>query len=295
MNDTVAKIERCFESAGLFGCLHAVALHDTGTEIEVFPDEKVVLASVYKLPLAVAYARMVDAGELDPAERTTLDPASRTPGATGTSAMSDPVTLSWRDAVRSMISVSDNAAADALLDAVGGDRLASMLEALGLGSTRIVGGVRDLHASLVDDLGTASLGEAIMRMRDVTSLSDLATFDPENPRSNVGTCRDLTRLLRAIWLDRAASREQCAFIRSVMAQQVWAQRLAAAFPFDDVVVSGKTGTFVALRHEAGVIEYPNGETYAIAVLTRSTRARLVLPGADAAIAQAAKLAVAALR
>lgn len=295
MNDTVRRIERCFEDAGVFGHVHAVALHDARREIDVFPDDLVVLASVYKLALAVAYARMVDAGRLDPAERTTLDPARRTPGATGISAMSDPVTVSWRDAVRSMMTVSDNAAADALLDVVGVDHIRATLADLGLESTRIVGGTRDLHTSLVDSFGTTSLGDAIRRLRNVPSLDELPAFDPANPANNVGTCRDFTRLLRSIWLDRAASAEQCAFIRSVMAQQVWTQRLAAAFPFDDVVVSGKTGTFVALRHEAGVVEYPNGEVYAVAVFTRSTRARLILPGADAAITQSAKLAVAALR
>lgn len=295
MRGTVAKIERCFGDAGLLGSLHAVALHDPRREIDVLADEKVVLASVAKLPLAVAFARMVDAGELDPLEQITLDPATRTPGATGIASMSDAATLSWRDAVRSMLVVSDNAVADVLIDVVGVERLGSMLADLGLVATRIIGGMRDLYTSLGADFGTTSFAEAIVQVQGAGSPSDLATFDPANPRMNVGTCRDLVRLLSAIWYDRAASAEQCAFIRSIMADQVWTQRLAAAFPFDDVVVSGKTGTFVTLRHEAGVIEYPNGESYAIAVLTRSTRARLTLPGADTAIAHAAKLAVAALR
>lgn len=294
-DDTLRKIQRCFDDAGLFGSLYAVDLDDRRRDIGVLPDEPVVLASVFKLPVAVAFARMVDAGELDPAEQTTLVPGRRTPGATGFAAMTDAVTVSWRDAVRSMMAVSDNAAADALVDVIGVARIQSMLDGLGLRSIRIVGGLRTMHASLVEDFGSTSLGEAIQHVQNVSSPTELATFDPANPANNVGTCRDFARLLEAVWHDRAASPQQCAFIREVMAQQVWTQRLSAAFPFDDVVVSGKTGTFIALRHEVGVVEYPNGESYAVAVLTRSARARLILPGADTAIAQAAKLAVAALR
>ncbi|WP_129669136.1 serine hydrolase [Phytoactinopolyspora endophytica] len=296
MNEnTVQRIQRCFDDAGVFGHLHATALHDRRREIGVLPDEQVVLASVFKLPLVIAFAQMVDAGEIDAAEQTTLDASERSPGPTGFAAMVDPVTVSWRDAARSMMAVSDNAAADALLDVVGLGRVSGALDSLGARSTRIVSGIRDFYTTLVEDCGSTSLGEAIRYIQSVTSLADLASFDPANPRNNVGTCRDMTRMLEAVWRDRAASSEQCAFIRGVMAQQVWAQRLSAAFPFDDVVVSGKTGTFVALRHEAGVVEYPNGESYAVAVFTMSTRARLILPAADAAIAQAAKLAVAALR
>ncbi|AYY13651.1 serine hydrolase [Actinobacteria bacterium YIM 96077] len=291
---TADRIQRCFDDAGILGSVHAIALHDHG-EIGVLSDEPAVLASVYKLPLAVAYARMVDAGRLDPRATVMLDPETRTHGATGFAAMTDPVTVTWRDAVRSMMAVSDNAAADALLDVVGITRLADVLDDLGLASTRITGGIRDLYASLVDDCGSTSLADAITHVRDLDSLADLATFDPANPHNSIGTCRDMTRLLSSLWTDRAASPEQCEFLRTIMAQQVWTQRISAGFPFDDVIVAGKTGTFVGLRHEAGVVEYPNGEAYAVAVFTTSTRARLILPAAETAIAQAAKLAVAHLR
>jgi beta-lactamase class A len=293
--DENPAIRQCFEDAGVWGWLHAVDLHDPGREVGLHPDEQVALASVFKLTVLVAYARMVDAGELDPTARVTLDPASRTSGLTGFAAMADPVTVSWRDLARSMIAVSDNAAADALLDTVGLQRLRALLDDLGLRSTRVTGGTRDLLAAILEESGRPTTQEALSWLRDSGTMDQTRALDPANPASTVGTCRDLTRLLTAIWHDRAASPEQCAFMRAVLAQQVWTQRLAAAFPFDDVRVAGKTGTFIALRHEVGVVEYPNGEAYAVAVFTRSPRTRLILPAADAAIAQAAKLAVAGLR
>ncbi|HEY6740700.1 MAG TPA: serine hydrolase [Actinopolymorphaceae bacterium] len=294
-DDVVREIQNCFDEAGVWGWLHATDLHDTGRQVALHPDEPVALASVYKLPLLVAYARMVDAGDLDPAAPVTLEPDRRTAGTTGFAAMADPVTVSWRDLGRSMIALSDNAAADALLSTVGLERVRAVCEELGLHGTRITGGSADLFEAVRRESGRDTLVEAITWLRDSGAMASAAALDPANPESTVGTCRDMTRLLTAIWQDRAASPAQCAYVRSVLAQQVWTQRLAAAFPFDDVVVSGKTGTFVALRHEVGVVEYPNGEAYAVAVFTRSPRSRLILPAADAAIAQAAKIAVAGLR
>ena len=40
-------------------------------------------------------------------------------------------------------------------------------------------------------------------------------------------------------------------LRAVLGVQAWSHRLASGFPFDDVRVSGKTGTLPTLRHEAG--------------------------------------------
>lgn len=60
-------------------------------------------------------------------------------------------------------------------------------------------------------------------------------------------------------------------------------------------VSGKTGSLLSLRHEAGVVEYPDGRRYAVAFCTRSLSPALAQPRADSAIGTAAPLAVDALR
>jgi beta-lactamase class A len=77
--------------------------------------------------------------------------------------------------------------------------------------------------------------------------------------------------------------------------QVWPHRLASGFPFDDVRVAGKTGTLPTVRNEIGVVEYPDGGRYAVAVCTRSASTAFTLPAADAVIGTAARLAVEHLR
>jgi beta-lactamase class A len=62
-----------------------------------------------------------------------------------------------------------------------------------------------------------------------------------------------------------------------------------------VKVSGKTGTLWGVRNESGVVEYPDGKRYAVAVFVRSDVIRSRLPAADAAIGRAARVAVDHLR
>jgi beta-lactamase class A len=98
-----------------------------------------------------------------------------------------------------------------------------------------------------------------------------------------------------IWRDEAAAPDSCAAIRRLLALQVWPHRLASGFPYDDVLVAGKTGTLPTVRNEIGVVEYPDGGRYAVAVFTRSASTALTHPRADATIGTAARLAIEYLR
>ncbi len=90
------------------------------------------------------------------------------------------------------------------------------------------------------------------------------------------------------------SASACAELRRMLALQVWPHRLAAGFPEDETLVSGKTGTLPGLRAEAGVVELPTGRAYAVAVFTRSRATPLNQPRVDAAIGAAARIAILAL-
>ncbi|NEE57880.1 serine hydrolase, partial [Streptomyces sp. SID8455] len=84
-------------------------------------------------------------------------------------------------------------------------------------------------------------------------------------------------------------------MRAAMGTQAWAHRLASGFPYDDVTVYGKTGTFGSMRHEAGVVELADGSVYTAVVFTQAARADKKLPRADAVIGAVARVAVEELR
>ncbi|AYY12197.1 serine hydrolase [Actinobacteria bacterium YIM 96077] len=309
MKAVTHRIREVFEEAGASGAVHARRIGtgaiDTpaaddveaaGTaglaEVNVDADARVVLASVFKIPFAVAYAREAAAGGLDPAERTTVTARDRT-GGVGTAGCADDVEMSWRDLAMFMMTMSDNAATDVLYRRLGYRRIQAVLDDVGLHSTNIIGCCEDLFATMAADLGVSldELGPAFVEAGP-ERIWKLSVLDPA--RTSASTPRDLTTLLAAIWTDEAGPPEACDEVRSIMAHQIWPHRLTSGFP-GDVQVAGKTGTLPAVRNEAGVVTYPDDQSYAVAVFTRAESLDPCQPRIDAAIGQAARLAVEHLR
>ncbi|MER6008288.1 serine hydrolase [Nonomuraea angiospora] len=277
-------LREVFDEAGVRGFLHAREV-DGDAEIGLDPDEPVVLASVFKIAIALEYARQAAAGEIARGERLTVTAADKD-GGIGTSGCLDDVSLTLRDLAHFMITMSDNAATDVLLRRVGLDRVNGTLAMLGLSRTRLIGGCAELFRQVTEDIG------ADWDAATEDELRAMAVRDPA--RTTAGTPREISTLLSLIWRDQAGPPEACAEVRKVMGEQIWPHRLAAGFP-DEVKVSGKTGTLWGIRNESGVVEYPDGKRYAVAVFVRSDVIRSRLPAADAAIGRAARLAVDRLR
>jgi beta-lactamase class A len=79
-----------------------------------------------------------------------------------------------------------------------------------------------------------------------------------------------------------------------MTRQIFWTRIASGFP-PGTRVAAKTGTLPSLHMEAGVVEYPSGGSYAVAVFARSEQLPTRRLDVDLAIGQAARTAVDALR
>ncbi|MEU6523665.1 serine hydrolase [Streptomyces sp. NPDC046924] len=299
------RIRQVFAGAGAEGQLHVLPIHvragaagEAGAEpgareVAVGADAPVVIASIFKVLLALEFARQVVAGQLDPRERVRVTAADRL-GGWGTAGCLDDVELSLRDLAHFAMSVSDNTAADLLLARVGLDTVRLLAKELGLERTRIVGGPRDLLESMLAEVGARDEREFAVRY---PALPDdrkrrLAVLDPRH--TTASTPREITRLLQLIWSNAAGPPEACAFVRDLMGRQVFRHRLVSGFP-DDVTVAAKTGTLPGLHMEAGVARYPDGAHYAIAVFARTHDLAASRPTVDTAIGGAAGIAVGFLR
>jgi beta-lactamase class A len=200
--------------------------------------------------------------------------------------------MSLRDLAWLMMGISDNAATDFICAQVGLDNVAATLQRLGLHATRVEGDCRDLFQTMVEDLAVEG-----MEQIDLTSpeVEKVRAIDPARTL-HATTPRDMTRLLRLIWQDEAGDATACAEARRILGLQVWPHRLASGFCDDDGIrTSGKTGTLPLVRNEVGVVEYPDGGRYAVAVFTRSSSLKQKQPLADAVIGSAARWAVDYLR
>jgi beta-lactamase class A len=278
-----------FQQAGATGYIHAHDL-DSGAEVGYRPDDPVVLASTFKIPVLLDLACRAVAGEIDLCERVRVPPADRIFGPTGISALYDEVELSVRDLAVSMMSVSDNAATDVLMAKLGCGQIQSRLQNLGLKRMRLDGDCRHIFSSITKDIGVTTAEEFANATRD--QLARWRSLDPE--RTNSGTPREMTDLLRMVWDDEAGPPEACAFVREVMAKQIWPHRLRSGFP-GAVTIAAKTGTLPGIRNDVGVVTYPEGGRYAVAVYTREESLEAVRPAVDASVGKVARIAIDYLR
>ena len=293
MSNVVRDIKDVFVDAGCQGWLRAETIGRPDEVVDVGGEVPVVAASVYKLIVLVALGRAFDSGLIDAHATVRVVPGDCTPGPTGLSLFSDPVTLSWLDLARMMVVVSDNGAADVILGALGLNEIDSAIADFGLTSTRVVGGTAALQRQVIHDAGTLTLPEAVGLLASNNTIHDSAAFDPAYTTAT--SAADINAVLRAIWTDKAASAHSCQMMRTLLRQQIWPHRIRSGFPFADIVVAGKTGTIGPVRNEAAVVEIPGEEPVAVSVFTRAARSDLSLPIVDAAIGRAAFLAVTELR
>jgi beta-lactamase class A len=284
-----------FAQAGARAAVHVCEISGAGCgSVSVDADAPVCVASVIKIVFCLVFARQVAAGAVDPRTRVEVPDAYRL-GGSGTAGCVDPVQMSLRDLALLMMTVSDNAATDVIVQCVGRGPIDGLLAELGLAETRFRGDMLWGHMRAVDELGLPSPRDIDdqLQQADEAALWTLAWLDPA--QSNASTPREMARLLDLIWTDRAGPPQACEFVRSAMAQQVTGHRLAAGFDQAGVNVAGKTGTLPAIRNEAGVVSYPDGRRYAAAIFTRADSLPPRQPRIDAAIGAAARIAVDHLR
>jgi beta-lactamase class A len=269
-------IQAMFASAECAGqlCVQSV---DGAREVTVDADQPVVSASVFKVLVAIVVETAFAEGTLDPRERIILPGGNPVPGPVGFSLYTDDVQVSLRDLVVPMLTISDYAATDALLNRVGIDYVNKCAERLGLRNTVIPSDMRTMIDSIGQDAGFANWNA----MLDWTAHSQGDTDEGRVVARIAGsralmadlrfltTARDMTALLRLIWADVAGPAAACDRVRQLMRQQVAKHRLASQFKAP-AQVAAKSGSLVGIIHnEIGVIEYPDGDSYAVAVFTQA--------------------------
>lgn len=287
---------RRFDEAGCTGSLHAVRLSD-GIEVSHDADRPHVLASVVKVPIGLEFYALADERRVDPTEPVALEPAHRTPGPVGISQFEDTVTMSLRDLSYLMLTVSDNAAADAVLTAVGIPSVNDRLRAIGCRETVVVESLQAMLDGVASDMGHRNYPELVAAQNgemgpdaqaiatDSECIDRCRALDPL--QTSRTTARDATRLLASVWANTAASPQACTVLRRVMSQQV-TQRLARVVPEGGTLEAKSGGLFRRVLNEIALITDPSGEAYSIAVLTRARRPY----NSRAAISDAMSLAVA---
>ncbi|WP_053205986.1 serine hydrolase [Jiangella muralis] len=290
---TAHDIRADWAATGLRGALYARNV-DTGEDLGFDVHAPYALASVSKLPLALVVLDLIAAGELDPAHPVDLVPGAMTPGPTGAALFRHPSRVALEDLLLLMLSVSDNAAADAVFALVPPERVTATLQDWGCDGIVVRHPMRRLYeaaAAVAPDDPMLALELAVRATTDGGG-HVLPTLDVAAATS--GTAAGLVALVERIWTDDVSVPAATARLRELLGHQV-RQRIGAELAADAVTVSSKTGTFLNLRHEAGMVTTSTGDRVAVAALTASTVAARSQPEADRAIGRAARAAVDVLR
>ncbi|MFC9912471.1 serine hydrolase [Streptomyces sp. NPDC059862] len=298
----LGDLRRALRDGGLYGSFLVRDL-ETGDEIGIDPDIELPVASLVKIPLALVTLERIRRGELDGAAVIEVPPGRiTTPGPTGLSRFRHAAHIAVEDLLYLTLCISDNSAADALFDLTPPDRVGAVLHELGLRGIAVRHTMRELMETPVErfdpadvhlahalaiDAGTPGRGHRVPQL-DIS-------------RANTGTARAFVDLLQALWRSRPGTEsaepptmpsaihpDVAARVRGFMANNLVRNRLAPDFDSDSSTWSSKTGMLLNLRHEVGVVEHADGQTYAIAVLTESRVAAGRQPGADALMGQVAR-------
>ncbi|PTA47580.1 serine hydrolase [Micromonospora sp. RP3T] len=285
----VRQARDLLDEAGLHGAVLVRDL-DTGAEIGFDTEIPYPAASLVKVPLAVAVLERITRGELDPARAVDVRPGRITaPGPTGLSRFRHPARIAVDDLLYLSTSVSDSVAADALFDLVPPDAVATELRRLRLDGIAVrhrAGALADTPAERFgpDEVHLAhslAIGAVTPGQGHPVAQLDVA-------RANTGSARAFVDLLHALWRPSAIHPATAARVRALMGDNLHRQRLAPDFTSDASRWSAKTGTLLHLRHEVGVVDHADGQSYAVAALTASRVPAAAQPGSEATMAQVAR-------
>lgn len=274
--DSLRAIER--QSGGQLGF---AAIHlESGWRTVYGGDETYPMASVAKLPMAIAFLRLIDSGQyrLDTVVRMTRD--DHRPGASRVyhRAMRDSAGLvSLHALLVAMLAESDNTASDFILRLAGGPQAADdLMRRIGLESVDVTSyeGELILKWAGVDPLSSDSAwtrDRMYAKMQEAgkeawQAAQQRLVDDP----SDAATPEALSRLLAAVVQGRILSAAMTDTLVAIMHRSVTGRgRLPGLLP-PGTPVAHKTGTIGSVANDIGVVTLPSGERVAIAALVKGS-------------------------
>ncbi|MBI4911573.1 MAG: class A beta-lactamase [Acidobacteria bacterium] len=277
------------------GSVGVAILHvESGRELFYKGAESFPMASVYKVPVALAILDLVDQGRLQAAQMVPVPEELRVESDGIAEQLVHPgISLSLLNLLELMLTRSDNTATDVLVKLAGGPAAVTLfLKSRGLHGIRVD---RDTAALLEDfmEIGRGPYLERLEKARaekrdlEIRSGKPNPAYD-EDPRDTAtpaATALMLARLHRGELLKPESTR----LLLDIMARcRTGHRRLKGLLP-EGTVVAHKTGSLGATANDAGILTLPRGKGHLVVVVfvKKSTRPHQARDRAIAEIARAA--------
>jgi beta-lactamase class A len=229
------------------GIVGAAVIHlPSGRSAVLHGDDRFLMASVYKLPIALALLDAADHGQLSLAERVTIGKDDISPGAQpplGGAFTGSALSLPLSRLLHLMIANSDNSATDVILRRLGGPPVVgAYLRRVGHGDIRVDRSTRDLYTG-PDPVSADSL---------------LVGHDPRDTTTPIAMARLLAALARQEVAPQqvATDASRNSLLEIMSSPGVQKHRLQPALP-PGTPVAQKSGTAQALATNAvGIVTLP---------------------------------------
>jgi beta-lactamase class A len=249
----------------------------SGAAVLVGADTVFPTASVMKVPILWELYRQAEAGKVELDERIAFEERHLVPGSGVLQDLAFGLAPTIKDLATLMITVSDNAATDMLLDRLGLDALARTLRELGLARTTLPLTVRGLLYSMVGmDPTDPAHTYALFKERAKAGRIDWNSRALADADNNLSTPRELALLLERIERRDGLAPASCEAMLDIMKRQKYNTIIPLHLP-DWTEVAHKTGSLRGVRNDAGIVYAPGGP-YVIALFAK----RLADPVAGAA-------------
>jgi len=266
----------------------------SGGSYEHAADERFPVASIFKVPIMIELFRQVEQGELSLDERRRLRGDISTHNCGVLHKMQGEPELTLRDYCELMIGVSDDMAADLLLQVVGLPRVNQTMTGLGFVNTRVCMPIGRWHYLMV-----GLVEEAINRQNDLVraerARAGQIDFDSlpfqESLENNVSTPREMATIFERIYrgklIGESASAQMLEMLKGCRHRNMIPRHLTP-----ETAVAHKVGQSNRIRGDAGIVFLPTGPLV-IAGLSLAIERGDQRPGREA-IAEVSRLVVQAV-
>jgi len=295
VDDLRARLEAL--AAPARGTVGVAAWHvESGRRLFLRGTERFPMASVYKLPVALTFLRLVDRGELSLEDSVEVTPRAWRPGRMMLSSRlgEGPIRVSWLELLTLAIAESDNAAADFLMTRAGGpEAVTRRMRELGIGGVSVNRSEGTIALESygfdpvpLDETWSAELFEDAARKvtraqeRHANDRYDQDVRDTSSPAA-------AARMLLALERRRALSDSSTAVLLRIMTKgRVGKHRIRGLLP-KGTPVADKTGTNGRTTNDVGLVTLPEGRGHlAIAVFVKGSR--VPVPAREKVIARIAR-------
>ena len=208
-------------------------------ELEVNENEKILAASIIKIPIMIEYFRQLEAGLLDENELLAIPKNSRVAGAGVLHELRKDIKMNLSELVLLMIILSDNTAANLL----------------------------------IDKLGFQEINE-LLKKKNYKSCLQRKMMDYEarkNGKENYVTAKEIGIILKDMYNNNLPeiSKESSEKMIEIMSKQTIRDKLSFYIPEDDwSKVASKTGTLDKVEHDASIFNF-NNDKFILVVLSKN--------------------------